>query len=803
MRRLLPAVGATLVLLAVGVAVAASVALAKLRAGPGLPSGTDVARGVQAPVDVLWDSAGVPHIFAASAADAFFAQGAVHARQRLWQMEFFRRVATGTLSEVLGESALPSDRFLRTLGMSRVAERSAALLDPESRSLLEAYVDGVNHTLSEWSGPLPPEFVILRFEPRAFSITDVLAIERIMAWDLTQYDEDLIHAALVEVLEPDVFERVRWRFPNGGTTIVDGVRGLSDRSEGGAVDPAGNPDADSPGPDAARAGPTGGPARAALLRSASIPDGLRDVMRAVGVRRASNAWVVGGVRTASGKPMVANDMHLGLSRPALFHLVGLHAPDLDVVGMGIPGAPGVAAGRSGGVAWGYTNAMVDDADFFIERVDAADTTRYLTPNGSAPFETRVELIHVSGRDTPDTLVVRETRNGPVMTPVESRLDGELVSLRWVAHADSSTLPAVLAMNRAANGAEFEQALRGFRTISQNVVFADTAGVWGYRMAGRVPLRSGERPPFSPRPGWTGTSDWTGWLPFDEHPSATAPERGFVVTANNRQQMDSIGGLVSGDMWFPPWRAERITRLVEGSDAHDVTSMHAIQRDVRSLQAARFAAAAARGYRGAGDAEAAALLDAWNGTAAVDGIEATLFEAWYQGVERELRREVYGGEEGFVHMSAVDRWIDAGLPDGVATRAAGSALDRVGRLPWGEQHYLHLDHPLGSVPILQRLFGFSMTDIPIAGTGTTVDVAGHSTDADGRYRVVWGASQRHVSDMSEPAGWFVLPGGQSGYPGSTHSADQLPAWRNGGLLRLPLGRAEAEGRTMVRWRLTPP
>jgi penicillin amidase len=502
-------------------------------------------------------------------------------------------------------------------------------------------------------------------------------------------------------------------------------------------------------------------------------------------------------------PIVANDMHLGLSRPALFHLVGLHAPGWDAVGMGIPGAPGVAAGRSGAVAWGYTNAMVDDADFFVERVDPVDTTRYLTPDGSEPFRTRLEVIEVAGGATPDSLVVRETRHGPVMTPVEARLDEELVALRWVAHADSSTLPAILAMNRATNAAEFEEALRGFRTINQNVVFADTAGQWGYRMAGRVPLRGGARPPIAPRPGWTGDSDWTGFLPFDEHPSALAPEAGFVVTANNRQQTDSIGGLVSGDMWFPPWRAERITRRVEASDTHDVPSTHAIQLDIRSLQGERFASTAAEGYRGAGDVEAAALLDAWDGTAAVDRIEPTLFEAWYEAVRQELRREVYGGDSGFVHVSAVDRWIEGGLPDVVSTRAATEALERVGRTEWGHQHYLHLDHPLGSVPLLQRLFGFARTDIPIGGTGATVDVAGHATDASGRYRVVWGASQRHVSDLSEDAGWFVLPGGQSGYPAGAHSADQLPRWLGGGLMRLPLGREEAEARTLRRWRITPP
>jgi len=783
-RRVLAGVGVGVVLAAIAV----SILLGRVRNGPDLPSGETAVRGIGAPVEVLWDSAGVPHIFAQSIEDAFFAQGITHVRQRLWQMEFLRRVAAGRLSEVLGEPALSSDRFLRTLGMSRVATRAAATLDDETRSFLQAYVEGVNHALDTWGGPLPPEFLVLRFRPEPFTIEDVLAIERIMAWDLTQYDEDLTHAALMAELSPEQYERVRWKYPADGTTIVGNRSGTGE----GVVD----------GSTAVMPAEHVTVANAELLRTAEVPAHLRPILRAVTSVHASNAWVVGGDRTASGKPMVANDMHLGLNRPALFYLVGLHAPGYDVVGMSIPGAPGVAAGRSGAVAWGYTNAMVDDADFFVERVDPSDTTRYLTPEGSRPFEVLTEVIEVAGRETPDTVIVRLTRHGPVMTPVEARLGGDLVSLGWTAHADSSTLPAILDMNRAADADEFLVALRGFRTINQNVVFADTAGAWGYWMAGRVPLRDGRRPPVAPGAGWTGDDDWTGFLPFDEHPHELAPERGFVVTANNRQQADSIGDLVSGDMWFPPWRANRITELVAAGNAHDVASIHEIQLDVRTLQGLRYRQVAADGYRATGDAETASLIEAWDGSATVDRVEPTLFEAWYEGVRRALSRDVYGEEGGYVHMSAVDRWIEGGLPEGVAGAAAAEALRQVGAREWGEQHYLHLDHPLAAVGPLQALFGFARTDIPIGGTGATVDVAGFQVDAEGRYRVMWGASQRHVSDMSEAAGWFILPGGQSGFPGGPHSADQLPRWLEGGLMRLPLTRDDAESRTVRRWRLSP-
>jgi len=780
------AIGAAALLL---VALTAGVVgLERVKRGPPLPRGETAVPLLDGPVEVLWDSAGIPHIFASSLGDAFAVQGMTHVHQRLWQMEFFRRVARGRLSEVLGEPTLASDRFLRTLGMHRVAARSVGTLDAETREHLEAYVAGVNHAIERWSGPLPPEFLLLRFRPEPFTLEDVLALERIMAWDLTQYDEDLLHAAVLSELGPEGFERVRWSFPAGGTTIVDGVRGLDDDPTAGvaSTDPSG----------------TAPPGRADLLRTAAAPEALHPILRAVSTTHASNAWVVGGERTASGLPIVANDMHLGLNRPALWYLVGLHAPGYDGVGMSIPGAPGIAVGRTGAVAWGYTNSMNDDADFLIERVDPADSTRYLEPGGSAPFQLRTELIEVAGRDAPDTLVVRETRHGPVMSPVEARLGGELVSLRWVAHADSSLIPTILRMNRAEDAGSFIEALRGFRTIHQNVVFADTAGVWGYWMGGRVPLRDTPRPPISPRPGWTGEADWRGFLPFERHPHALAPERGFVVTANNRQQRDSVGDLISNDMWFPPYRAESISRGVEARDDHDVTSIHDIQMDVRTLHAERFGGIAAAGFRAAGREAAAERLAGWDGGSEPGRIEPTLFHAWHEGVRRALARDVWGEEGGFVHVSAVDRWIEEGLPDGVSERAAREALERVGEREWGEQHYLHLDHPLAAVPILQRLFGFARTDIPVGGTSMTPNVAGYTTDAEGRYRVVWGASQRHVSDMSEEVGWFVLPGGQSGYPAGPHSADQLPMWLEGGLMPLPLTREGAEARATRRWRLVP-
>lgn len=762
------------------------------------------AAGLEAEVEVLHDSLGVPHIWASSPHDVLFVQGYVHARDRLWQMEMFRHVAEGRLSELFGERTLEADRFLRTLGLAEAAAAAEPGLDAEVRALLAAYVEGVNAGIASLRR-LPPEFLILRARPEPWTAVHSLAIEKIMAWDLTDYSLGLELAAARGRLAEGAFRDLLPEYPAWGPTIV-GVGPRADAVERRYATPrltdaAAAADAAAPRGDGAAVEPL---SSASLARAALPPPEAVRLLASLSMLRASNSWVIGPQRSASGRPILANDMHLGLRIPTLWYLIGLHAPGLDVVGMSLAGAPAVVAGHNRAVAWGYTNAYVDDVDFFLERVDPGDSTRYLTPWGPEPFGTSRERIRVRGREGAVALVVRRTRHGPIMTPVEARAGGELLALRWAAHDAAGTFAALLALNRAASADEVIRALRSFTNPHQNVVFADTSGVYGYWMAGRVPLRRSGRPPLLPVAGWSGEHDWVGDLPFDEHPHALSPPEGFIVTANNRQSRDSISTLITA-RWAEPYRAMRIRELIEAEAVHDAEGVRRMQLDARSTFAARHRDAAVAAFRAAGLNVDADTLEGWPLESAMESRGAALFYAWIGALRGVARSRLYGADAGFYPLYALDAFLDRGGPavDSLGRSAALRARAAAAGRTWGELHRLELEHELGALPLLGRLLGFRLRPYAREGALYTVNVAEYS-QFEPPFRVRSGPSQRHVVDLGnvDGTGGFILPGGQSGFAGSRHFADQLVRWRAGSLWRLPLQRPAVERVAVSRLRLLP-
>ena len=726
--------------------------------------GTVEVAGLAAPVQVVRDRYAVPHIEAASFVDAVFAQGFVHAQDRLWQMDFRRRLGSGRLAEVLGAQALPTDRFIRTLGLRRAAEASLDHLRPDIQALLEAYAAGVNAYLATRSGPLPPEFLILGYEPEPWQPADSLVWMRVLALDLSRnWRDELLRARLAKRLSDQQ---------------------IADLWPGSALTPI---------------------TLAALARSlpadalaAALPPGPPPGL-------GSNAWVLGGSRTASGAPLLANDPHLQLSAPGPWYLAHLETPERSLIGATMPGLPGVTLGHNGHIAWGFTNTGPDSQDLFVERVDPDDPTRYLTPTGWQPFASHDEVITVKD-SAPVTLRVRATRHGPVLSDLlpaaAAVLDADQVlALSWTGLAeDDVSIQALLDLSGAEDWPAFVAAARSHGAPQQNVLYADTMGHIGFIAPGRVPIRA-QGDGRWPVPGWTGEFDWQGTIPFEQLPRALDPPDDAYVNANNRIVTDDYPYLLTAD-WEAPHRARRIDELLTGS-GHDLASFARLQDDQLSLLARDLLPVMLEAEpQSQAAASAAARLRSWDYVMRADAAEPLVFAAWY----RELTRLILADELGDLltaywgvrpqFMKSVLGWSPVWCDD-VSTTAtetcalqSARALDlaladlarRFGSDPdawrWGDAHPARMRHSIfRDQPILADLFGI---EHPIGGDSVTVNV-GHYAPANEAdpFAAIHAASYRGLFDLAAlERSRFIASTGQSGNPLSPHYRDLAALWAEG-------------------------
>jgi len=575
--------------------------------------------GLTAAADVVRDAAGVPHIYAQSAMDAYFALGFVHAQDRLWQLEMNRRIAAGRMAEVLGEKALPTDRFLRTLGIRRNAEQIYARLEPEFRQILQAYASGINAYLATRKSPLPPEFILTgTADPERWEAADSLAWQTMMAWDLgANWTQELLRMRLSQRLTLAQINEFLAPYPGDAPLATQDYTSFYRKLAGTAAQ------------------------LDALARIAppSYVEGM-----------GSNNWAVAGSQSASGKPLLANDPHLGLTAPSLWYLAHLSAPGLNVIGATMPGIPVVVLGHNDRIAWGFTNTAPDVQDLYIERIRPGNPRQYQTPQGWADFSVRDEIIRVKGK--PDVrMEVRESRHGPVITgalPVMEKAalkaDEYAVAFAWTAlRPDDMTFQAGVQLNRARNWTEFLAAGGNFGAPQQNIAYADIDGNIGMLAPGRVPVRKPENDlkGLAPAPGWDGRYDWTGFIPFDALPRQFNPPSQRIVTANEKIIGDAYRYFITSE-WSLPYRANRIGELLVATPKHDLNSFAAIQRDDVSL-AIRDMLPILKQVRGAGKREqqAVALLAEWDGRMSGDRPEPLIATAWL----RELSRQIFADEIG--------------------------------------------------------------------------------------------------------------------------------------------------------------
>jgi penicillin amidase len=798
--------------------------------------------GLAGEVTVHRDALGVPQLYAESADDLFRAQGYVHAQDRFWEMDFRRHAVAGRLAELFGVDQVESDASVRTLGLRHVAEQELALLRPQTRGWLDAYAAGVNAFLAERSGAaVSLEYAVLRltnpgYRPEPWTPADSVAWLKAMAWDLrANLDEEADRALLAADLRRDRVEELYPPYPfDRHKPIVGPPR--ADRDRGGAGE------AGRERPDAASAPAVPAAARPALVELRRSVDRLSDVLGSPGGERGSNAWAVAGARSATGRPLLANDPHLEPSMPGAWHQIGLRcrtvsrACPFDVGGFTFAGVPGVIIGHNSRIAWGMTGLGADVADIYLERLRG---DRYQTPSGFKDLEIRTETIDVAGGD-PVTIQVRSTRHGPLLSAASETppnggggapADSLGAALRWTALKPSRTIEAIFAVDRANDWKTFRSAAKLFSSSAQSFVYADVRGNIGYQAAGAVPVRAGGDGRW-PEAGWSGRSEWTGTIPFDELPRVLNPRDGYVVAANNAATTPGYPWRLTDD-WDYGYRSQRIIDLIRQGGRGgqlSVADMERIQLDTRNANAEQLVPYLLRikesdpWFR-----DGQSLLRGWDFTQPADSGAAAYFNAvWRAVLARTFEDELPEGQwpDGDSRWFEVMRrlladpgsvwWDDVRTPQlretrdvvlGQAMRDARNEMTSLlakdpAKWRWGRAHALELEgHLVGRSGVGSADWLFNRGPFDAPGGDSAVNATGWT--APGGYRADWVPSLRMVVDLGDlgSSRWVNLTG-ESGHAFHRNYADQIKLWREGRTAGWPWRRPAVENGAEHTLRLRP-
>ena len=741
-------------------------------------SGSLKAAGLTAPVSVSRDASGIINITATTPHDLFLAQGYTHAQERFWQMEVWRHIGAGRLSELFGQTTLKEDEFIRTLGWRQAAQRDLDAASPELKADLQAYADGVNDWLSANKGNLGLSFVVegLKaglgggvggYQPEPWTPLDSATWALVQAWSLgDNFDSEIFRVlADAKLGDPSRTDELTPPYPSTNPVIVPS--GEPGSGGAGANPPSAAPATagaavDGLDPALSPSQADGLRALAALGQSIAATAGIDPAQGILGDHGVgSNNWVVSGSKSADGNALLANDPHLGISMPSVWIMNGLHcqvvgaACPFDVTGVSFPGDPLVILGHNERIAWGATNLGPDVEDLFIEQPDPNNPADYLYKGQSLPFSVRTETIKVAG-GSPVTLTVRSTGHGPIVTDVDDRLKTlpTLYALRWTATSQpNGAFDAFLGLDKARNYDDFRAALSVYGAPAQNFVYADVDGNIGYQAPGWIPIREdkadhGDRPV----PGYDGLHEWTGMIPFEQLPRVYNPPSGMIVSANN-ELVDSAYPYFIAQDWDPGYRAARISQLLKDDIAHGgvtVDEMSAIQTDTQVLRA-ELVIPYLKGITGStGDGNAVlTAIEGWDRNCTVDSLGCAAYMTFEEQLERDLwdddlgslAREYVGSTESWQGLLALlakpadPFWDDTSTANRKETQAdilaealdgAGAALHAsLGADPttwtWGRLHTATFrEVTLGESGIAPLEWYFDKGPEPVAGAAGAVD-----------------------------------------------------------------------------------
>lgn len=754
--------------------------------------------GLKAPVGVYRDTYGIPHVYAASTEDVYFALGFLHATDRLFQMELFRRRASGTLAEIFGKSMLEDDIFVRQIDIRHSAEGAwrSPRLETKLKVEIVAYCAGVNARLQELEGrPLPEPFRSLGITPTPWTPVDALVFAKYMGWDQAGTDTDVWMGMLVQKLGRETVEEL---FPLERPYEISTVAAVYEHRSAVAA----------PLPEHASAG---------AHRRYKFPEGFEQAAKELHRRFVSgrfgsqfafgsNNWVIDGTKSATGGPLLANDPHLGFSLPAIWYAAHLVAPDLNVMGVTFAGFPYVIIGHNHRIAWGLTNMQADAVDYFMEKMDDQHPHQYFYKGAWRETERRVEEIPVRGEE-PRRVEIESTVHGPLVTSHGVRL-----ALAWTGLGPTLDVMALAHFSTARNVTEFKAALKDLTVPALNVVYADADGNIAIAPHGALPIRKRGNGRW-PVDGSSGDYDWVGTIPDDELPFALNPPQHYLASANGRPH--PVGyPFYLGWMWDASYRTRRIHELLSQHDRITVGQMEAFQMDAHDAAAEAFVPVLMAAYDRkpfGGDTVRSAIeeLRQWNFEATPDSVAPTIWWAWFKRYCDAVWQddfdaagvEVWPGAWGFsgtnerlpvvevleylTRENPTSPWFDdvrtpeKETRDDILARSFVSVIGQLGKerganpreWKWGKANVLRL-HSITQQPALER------GGMPVRGDGFTLCPGGEGGDVTG------GASWRMVVDFAHPEHSFgVYPGGQSEDPASPHYDDQVKPWVEGRYLPL--------------------
>ncbi len=760
--------------------------------------------GLKENVGISRDNNGVAYINALNEEDAIFALGFAHAQERMFQMDVIRRAGEGRLSEIFGNKTSGFDRMFRTIGLAEVVKKTLPELNPKSKTLLQAYSDGVNSYLQTKKN-YSVEFDLLGYQPEEWHPENSLLVAKLMAWELNiSWWSDIAFSSLVQLLGEEKAAEILPKFDENFPTIIPENLMKFSSLETGLI---------------------------------SLDKNFREFMGISGTHIGSNSWVVSRNKSGSGMPILANDPHLAFSVPGKWYVAVLRGGEYRCEGFTLPGVPGVVIGKNQKIAWGLTNVMADDADFYVERFDSSNT-KYLFNGNWEELIVRQDTIKV--KDSSDVIfTIRKTHRGPVVSDIhsydilfpDSITERENISMRWTALEISDELFAIYSVNTAGNWQQFNEALRHFTVPGQNFIYADTEGNIGYVCAAKLPKRKSNSPTLV-FDGTTDQSDWKGFVPYDEMPKLFNPPADFISSANNKTVKNFTYHI--SNIWEPPSRIERINELLLGKQRHSVDDFRKYQVDFESKFASEIIPFVLNAFSGAkvNDSNLKTSLELfrkWDFVMDKYSQTPAVFLMFFQKLLKNIFLDEMGEKifNEYLFIANIpyrmipemlngnnSSWFDNIKTQAKETRddiIRASLVEAISELEilfgknlaewqWMKLHKLTFKHPFdGASPLSDRIFNIG--EFAIGGDGTTIFNTEYSFTKP--FETKLGPSMRFIFDFADRDHiYFILPTGQSGHFFSENYRDLTGAWMDGQMIKLCLDINQVEKSVLKTLELIP-